>query len=513
MTKIYALIIALCMFAGNGLYAQTTAGTDFWVAFGQNHDRSMEQLIFQIKIVTTNAAKVTLTFTDLDVNKTIYIPAGTTRTINLTPDEKVAVYSTGPEWLKKSLHITSDKPVSVYALNSAQFTSDATNILPTNVWGTDYYHISYTGYTGNVGTPPISVDYRDAITIVGTAAGTKATCISRTDTITRDLGAGSTWYIKANKNTDLTGWHITSNKPIAYFVTHQGAMIPDKANSNPDNLFQQLAPTTSWGTRFFVPDVGITRQYPLLVRVMASQNGTKITHKGGTVKSGSLSLKKGEFVTLSISNTGCFISSNNPVGVCSYLISYENDNDTLKSDGGPAMVWIPPVEQSVTSTTVSSFQTFTKEFYAIVVTPESTRKNTTVTINGKTTSLNEANWTSRAGYSYIRYRMTSDNPHTFSNHAGLTGLVMGLGDSESYYYLGGSSMYNLEMKFSVNGENFQDIFGKTICKENVELKAEILYADKVSGYPKWYIDGNLETSATEKLSWNVKLSPGKRTIT
>ncbi|MDR1198480.1 MAG: Ig-like domain-containing protein, partial [Prevotellaceae bacterium] len=508
---LYLIAVSCILLAGGKLYSQTTQGTDFWIAFGKNLDRSMSQLTFQIKIVTTNAAEVRLTFSSLSSsNRTINISPGTTYTIPLTEAERNAVYSTGSAWAYKSLHITSNNPVSVYALNAAQFTSDATNILPTNVLGTDYYHISYTGYTGYVGDPPSWIDYRDAITIVATATG-RVTCTSSTGSIYRDLSAGATWYITANENTDLTGWHVTSDKPVAYFVTHQGAMIPNSTKSNQDNLFQQLAPTTSWGTNFFVPDIGIAAQYPLLVRVMASQDGTVITQQGGTVTSGSLSLNKGEFVTMSISNTGCFISSNEPVGVCSYLLSYSTP--LVTNNGGPAMVWIPPVEQRVASTTVSSFSTYANTIYAVIVTPTSTRGNTTVKIgNGATSSLS-GSWTERNGYSYTRYQMTSDAPHTFSNPAGLTVLVFGLGASESYYYLGGSSMYNLEMMFTVNGINYQDISGDTICTRSVALKATLQHAKTTEpGYLQWYIDGNLEASATDQLEWNTTLSPGAHTI-
>ncbi|MDR1339461.1 MAG: Ig-like domain-containing protein, partial [Prevotellaceae bacterium] len=513
MTKIYVLIIALCMFAGNGLYAQTTQGTDFWIAFGKNANRTSKEILFQIKIVTTNATQVKLTFSNLPAsNRTINIPAGTTHTINLSDAEEAAVSSVAEGTAKQSLHITSDKPVSVYALNAARYTSDATNILPKNVLGTDYYHISYAG-TG--------ADHRDAMTLVATENYTTVTCTlkgSSTGT-SKTLHMGDVWYIQGATNTaDMTGAHVVSDKPIAHFATHQSAMIPDVQMTNGDHLFQQLAPTTSWGKSFYVPDIGIQDgQYPLLLRIVASQNDTKITKQGGGTSS--LSLNKGEFVTLPVSRYGCYISSDKPVGVCSYLLSYEkkqvpNTNTyTYKTFGGPAEVWIPPIEQGVASTTVSSFSTYADTIYAVIVTRSSTRGNTTVkTGNGETLILSDASWTALNYYSFTRYKMTSDVPHTFSNPAGLTVLVFGLGTDESYYYLGGSSMYSLEMNFSVNGINYQEIFGKTICPD-IALKATLQYANNtVQGYLKWYIDDVLKDAATDKTEWNATLSPGAHTI-
>ncbi|MDR0385967.1 MAG: hypothetical protein LBH60_07810, partial [Prevotellaceae bacterium] len=61
--KICGLLI-LSMFTVNRLDAQTTAGTDFWLAFGQfrgiTSDKDIQGVVLQIKIVTTNATNVTL---------------------------------------------------------------------------------------------------------------------------------------------------------------------------------------------------------------------------------------------------------------------------------------------------------------------------------------------------------------------------------------------------------------------------------------------------------------------
>jgi hypothetical protein len=412
--------------------------------------------------------------------------------------------------------MTSTEPVSVYAVNKYNLGLDATNVLPTDALGTDYYHISYNVNFFFLNT----YDYgQDAMTIVATDEGTTVKYGGNT----ANLSKGEVLYVPSY--VDMTGTYVTSNKPIAYFVTHKSAGIPDYTDRddkrNPEALFQQLAPVNSWGTHFFVPDIGMPQQRPLLARVVASQDGTKITLDGGTVKSGSLNLNKGEFVTLSISNTGCFVSSTKPVEVCSYLLSYP-EIAVQYNRGGPAMAWIPPVEQNVISTTVVPFnvsQSFgADDHYAVIVTPAGTQKETT--INGAKTLNKDNLWTIKAGYAYTIYAfpkptgtVTDYPPYTFSNPNGLTALITGLSTNDGYYYLGGSSMFNLNMMFTINGQHYKDIFGKVICSKDVALEAKILYANKTqSGYLKWYIDGQGVSSATDTPEWKTTLTEGAHTI-
>jgi hypothetical protein len=478
----------------------------------------------QIKIATVKATKVTLTFSELAAtnksNRTISISANTIYTITFTEEERIALYMAGTttKQAKKSLHITSTESVSVYAVNKLNLSLDATNVLPADALGTDYYHISYKVNLIHMDpfTEEGSYKYgQDAMTIVAAEEGTT---VIKYGGYTEKLNKGEVLYMPSN--VDMTGMHVTSDKSIAYFVTHKGAGIPEYTEDklNAETLFQQLAPVNSWGTHFFVPDIGKKEQFPLLARVVASQDGTVVKLDGGTVKDGSLSLDKGQFVTFKISDTGCFVSSNKPVEVCSYLLSYPEITVNPKR-GGSAMTWIPPLEQGIISTIIPLFnvsQSYALAHYAVIVTPAGTKGQTTV--DGKVLDDNSC-WVTRKGYAYTVYSFTNSgyvtdyNPHTLSNPNGLTALVTGLSYDDGYYYLGGSSILNLNMMFTVNGQHYKDIFGKMICSKDIALKATILYADcKKSGYLKWYIDGKEEPSATDNLEWNTTLAAGAHTI-
>jgi hypothetical protein len=499
------LITVLCVLAGNIIYAQTTQGKDFWLSFGQNGGNAANnpKLDLQVRIVASEKTEVSLTFNSLPkANRNITIPAAGIHTLSLSNDEKDAVYMTvNGSKLKKSLHITSDKPVSVYALNNYPFASDATNVLPTNVLGTEYFHISYNSYQA------------DAMIFIATEDGTSVSYDFKGEKKSKKLDKGEVWYVTYKP--DMTGTYITSDKPIAYFAAAKAVVIPNDAHKNGDNLFQQIPPVNSWGTRFLVPDIGIPEEYPQLVIVMASQDGTRFDQwGGGKIEPLDPILNKGEFVIFQVSRTGCFILSNKPVGVCAFLPSYGNPYNTDKLLGGPAEVWIPPMEQKEPSATIASFEGATSsinQHYAIVITPTTTCENTTV--NGESTILpNSWRHNMQSQSSFSVYRLWDNLPCTFSNPAGLTALVVGLGPSESYYYLGGSAMHNLDLSFSVNDMDSQDILEKAICTGKIELKAEIRNSIHEDGFIEWFIDDEQVEEANDQLNWHTTLTHGTHKI-
>jgi hypothetical protein len=515
MKKIFLLsLFALCSFPS--LFSQvTTSGKNFWASIGRNfahNDPGEEALSFQIRIVASKATTVTVTFTaNTALNFTVFIAAGQIYTKNLTVAEKTALYSWDTGVTSKSLHVTSSEDVSVYILNQAVATTDATNLLPVNTLGTDYYHISYLSLPG----------YSDGYTIVAVENGT--TIYEDGGILKATLAAGQVY--SDYSNADITGKHITSNNPIAYFVTSQGVNIP-YGISYGDCMYQQLVPVNSWGTHFLVP---ISKRGKERIRIVASLDGTTITQSGGTIQTGlgaaSLSLNAGQFVELEASLTGggCYISADKPVGVCALMVG-SSYSELTSADGDPALAWVPPIEQSVKSSLIAPFvptaETQLTEHYALIVTPTATRAQTTVSIGGgSVTALSGGTWTTGNGvigsiYSFYSLPLTNlTNSYNFANENGLTVMGYGLGQHESYYYLAASASRNLYPAFYVNEEHYQDIDGHTYCNSQFQIHGLVVNANTpIPGYLRWYINGVEETAARDMLDWNKTLAPGTYTI-
>jgi hypothetical protein len=222
------ILLALLALAPAAFAQVSTRGTDFYVAFGNNERQTYSALDFQIRIVATEAATVTLTFNaNTALNDVFTVNAGEVYTYPLNETQREYVYSDVTGTSNKSLRIQSTAPVSVYALNQYQGSTDATNVLPVGNLGTDYYQVSYRGSGAG--------SYSDGFTVVATRNSTN---IHRDGQLRVTLDAGEV-YSSYYSMPDTTGMHITSDYPIAYFVTNQCAQVPYLAASC-DCLYQQM---------------------------------------------------------------------------------------------------------------------------------------------------------------------------------------------------------------------------------------------------------------------------------
>jgi hypothetical protein len=495
---------------------QTTGGTDFWLTFGKNADNTFNMVNLQIRIVGGDqAGDFSVAYNALGYTESFPIAASEIKTLILTPELKQAVYNdyTTTTVTDFSIHITSTVPVVVYALNKAQASTDASNILPVTALGTEYYNISYTPYAS----------YLDAYSVIATENNTNIYHNGGAPVAT--LNAGQVYY--RTSSTDMTGAHITTDKPVAFFAQCQSAQIPAGIISN-DCLFQQLAPVRTWERDFFVPvsdprfdQAEYVRER---VRIVVSQNNTKITPIGGVIKSAwgsqmSLdNLQAGQFVELETTtdNIGCYIQADKPIGVCTYLTGYFYNNTGLAD---PAQAWIPAIAQMIPEVRIAPFSGITNLFYHgfLIVTPTSSKNDTKISVNGGPFQFLTLNWYNNpnAGISYISLDVENNTGnYLIRNSGGLIVMGYGIGAAESYYYLAGSGMRDLDAMFYANDIHFQDLKDTAFCSGAVEFRAEIegeLHPD--AGSLKWYVDGVEEVLAQDLLEWNRYFAAGAYEIT
>ena len=443
------IIIALCLFSIHRLNAQTsTQGTDFWLTFGYLPGRPYADISLQIRIVNCNAATSgTITFTELGSSTTFSIAANSVYNLNtgsLSAAHKQAVYNnfTATTITNRSMHITTTAPVAVYAMNQAYNVADATGILPTPVLGTNYYQISYKSYN----------TYRDNYAVIATE---NATQVFENGAPTATLCAGQVYYRTSAANTDMTGAHITTNKPVAFFAACESTQIPAD-RSGADNLFEQLFPVYTWGTRFLVP---ISHMKYDLVRIMVSQNGTNITQTGGTIRSVTggqttlTGLNAGQWVELSVqqANNGCYIEADKPVGVCTYLAA-RGWISSSNTESDPAQAWLPSLDQRLKSMTITPFipagTTELDKYYAMVITSRAAKNNTTLSKNGAaTTTLSGGTWYDHSSsYSFYLLKLStiSSDTYKFDNPDGLLLMGYATGYAESIYYCANAAITGSE---------------------------------------------------------------------
>ncbi|MCL2766830.1 MAG: InlB B-repeat-containing protein, partial [Peptococcaceae bacterium] len=487
------------LFSMVATHAQTTGGTNFWLTFGQNYNFPASSVDLQIRVVCRDLpAFGVIYFTEIDDVVSFDVDPGEVYTYTLTDPQKVAVYNnSGTSTNNKSIHITSNQPITVYALNQTSASADATNILPLTALGTYYYQISYSPFS----------NVSDAYAIVVTENNTE---ISHGTTSLGTFNAGEVYY--RTSNTDMTGTRITSNKPVAFFALNQSAIIPNDCDAA-DCLMQQLAPVHTWGKNFFVP----VSQFPRdRVRIVASQNNTKLTLTGGVVVSGNPNnMQAGQFVELDVyyNNNGCYIQADKPVGVCTYLTGSMCNPPPYSSD--PAQAWLPSIEQTASESIISPFipngSSALSKHYALVIAPTEMKDNTRVSIGmAAPVALAGVIWrdNAAAGMSFCTYEMT--NPvvsYRFTNPQEILVMGYGTGASESYYYLGYSSMRDLSAAFYANAVHYQDMPHQLFCEHNINFTTEFAEIESLSSL-NWVIDGMPQTHLDNLHTWSRNFSAG-----
>jgi len=289
---------------------------------------------------------------------------------------------------------------------------------------------------------------------------------------------------------------------------------------------QQFPPVITWGNTFFVPVTVLEQE---IVRIVATQNDTKITQIGGAIRIGvpgaqnSLNLQAGQFVELDINlaNKGCYIQSDKPVGVCSYMI-----NSILTPSGffpTPSQTWVPGNKQMVSKALIAPFipQYYQMiKHYALIVTPTATKNNTKVSIgDALPTDLSGGTWHDNytAGMSFYSVPLTDNtSSYIFSNSNGMIilgygtgyGTVGGYATVTSYYYLAYSAMRDLNAAFYANNVHFQDLKDTTFCVGNVSFRAELDNMSVAMDTIKWFVNGEIEILPFDQLQWSKTFAVG-----
>jgi len=532
MKRIFYLMMLVLFLSGvSSIRAQNTDGTDFWLTFGENYlhtnnspyDYNYLNLNLQIRIVSRDKPTTgRIYFTKLDTSISFNLLPQDVFTYNI-PDytKKEAVYNLLDGISDRSVHIVSDNPITVYALNQTNVSADATNLLPLTALGTDHYQISYIPRAGNA---------KDAYAVVATQDNTHV-YHNGVPVSGGGLNAGEVYY--RTNPTDMTGAHITSDKPIAFFSLNPGAIIPNNSDWTGDCLMQQLAPVHTWGKSFFAPVSDLTTETCQdtkdRIRIVASQDNTivtitpqsdvlLITDTGGETNLAK-PLQAGQFfeVQITLNKNGSFIYSDKPVGICTYLTA-GGDNNGNFSD--PSMAWLPAIDQKAPQAMIVPFipasTTAITDHYALIVTPTATKENTKVSVGGALpANLSGGAWRNNAAASFSFYNMPLTDEtasYLFTNNEGLIIMCYGVGTAESYYYLAYSAMYDLTASFYANDIHYQILPNHVFCTSDINFRAEITGLSPTPGSLKWYIDGVEEMAAQDQLKWSKNFPIGEYDI-
>jgi len=340
--------------------------------------------------------------------------------------------------------VRSDQPVTVYQYNPLDYvaggqytyTNDASLLLPTNTWGTDFFISADNNWIGYPGFYAITAQ-QDGTTIVTTPSATGwATTpgygIGGNGTGSAALNAGDVLHV-ADAGGDLTGTRITSNKPIQVIGGHTCTNVPDGITAC-DHMEESMPPLSAVGTTYLVtsPLINASTTKAMLVRIIATEAGTLLTYDPPVGGAPSSLANVGDWVELPQSAQDYLLTADKKVLIAQYMLGLEAGGGT----GDPAMTLAVPIQQYRSSYLFHAPTNYEANYVNITAPTGST-----VDLDGLAVSNFVAIGSS--GYSVAKVLLNNIGNHSVTGNQGAGIEVYGYGQWTSYWYPGGLDLNDL----------------------------------------------------------------------
>ena len=273
---------------------------------------------------------------------------------------------TGAQVANKGYYVRTSSTTSVHGFNKEFYTSDAFLQLPANSLGTDYYAITYEPSLLYTELAVVAL-YSDTLISIQLLPDLGDTDIPRLevewdgrtysngDTIRLRLQAFQVAQIQSEQ--DLTGTHVTSNYPVAFYSGNVRTWIRDDVRERDiqsrDHLVEQIPPTDTWGTRFvamnYPPHTGEDR-----IHVVASQPDTIVDMTIIPTSDGRQQEETSRFTLVRPGtsyqirlrpNTRISLVASKPVMVAHLTHSQMADYVPADELSDPSLIYVVPVDQ------------------------------------------------------------------------------------------------------------------------------------------------------------------------
>ncbi len=460
-----------------------TEGNSFWLTFMKNYEYTAYSadyynrpyLKMQLVFSSRYAANITVTNPNTRWSTSTSVRADGV-TIITVPTEQCYNYESD-QIRNTGLYVESTAPISVYGANYADYTFDATNVIPTASLGTDYIIQAYqTPREGSTEFAVVATENNTKVTVVLTAP----TLNRKKGTYTFTLQKGQVYLATTESDKgSLSGSVIKADKPVAVFNGDIDLYIPDGKGYS-DHIVEQAAPVQTWGKKFVLTkSQGQTADY---VQFTAMSDGTRIMRNGTTVTT----INTCESYMYRLTDAATYIETSAPCACNLYQSSRTSNSSHI---GDPSMVWVTPQEQGIKQITFATFKTSVIRYhYMNVVVPTaavgSMRFNGSTLTGFKTVPGNTE-------YSYLTKKI-DHGTYTLSNDdAEFTAHIYGFGVDESYAYCVGGYLRK------INDADIDEI----IDQISVEQTFDICEGQSVTINGKQYT-GN--TTFTEQVGDQIK---------
>jgi hypothetical protein len=351
-------------------------------------------------------------------------------TIDATGVHEVVVPSSqflapGNTVVGQALLVQSAKPLSGYFLNRREFSTDMSYLLDLPALGTDYWVL---GWQQTFSALQMSLTAtQDGTTATITPASTLSSGQAAGTPFTVSLNAGESVIYNAPDGNDLSGTHITANKPLAVFSGATCSNVPVGVGAC-DHLFTQLPPVNRWSSNYVVPETANTGTAGNLVRILAATDNTAVTVNGVVVAT----LNAGQFHEIPTAQD-LHITASHPVLVGQFLKGAD-----ATGFGDPAFTFVGGIDQTLSDyvfTAPTSLAAYSENFLNLAV---PTTALGSLMLDGVAVDTSAFTPLGTSGYSTGRVPI-APGPGRIQASAPFLATVAGFTDYDSYLTIIGTS--------------------------------------------------------------------------
>jgi IgGFc binding protein/Bacterial Ig domain/Immunoglobulin I-set domain/Immunoglobulin domain/Calx-beta domain len=403
-----------------------STGTDFWVQFYRTHGPADISLRISGEEATTGSVSIP----GLAFNQAFSVTPGTVTTINLPAEVVLIDYDSVQN---KGIHVTSQKPISVYGMIYQQFASEAFLAYPTSMLGNNYRVMAWPGLM------PEFAQFTSQFAVLATVNNTTV-WIAPSATADIDQRPGTTPFPvtlqqgqmyqlrSAGAFGDVTGTLLTSDKPFVVVGGTRCARVPNQNVGYCNHLVEEQLPVPNWGKQAL--GIPLASREGDTYRILAASDNTVVKINGIQVAT----LNASQFYDTQLYDPVVF-EADKPIQVAQFSNSRTFDGKTAD----PFMMILPSTGGYLKSYTVSTPVGFIHNYMNLIAEQSALAS---VTIDGQTLPSTAFFPIGRSAYYGARVEV-APGPHVISSAKAVGVQVYGFAVDDGYGYSGGVSIPTL----------------------------------------------------------------------
>jgi trimeric autotransporter adhesin len=452
-------------------------GKEFWLGYGHNvlfnNFSSNTNYDLVLYLSAEKATQVTVSINATGWSQTVIIPAGKVDFSIVLPKSGANDCRIQQEGkFERGIHILATEPIVAYAHQYGVFSSAATLLLPVETLGYNYYSLN----------APQRSNYPNSFSwmfVVATEDNTRIN-ITPSDSTLGGILPGQTVMVELNKGEiynlfgkstglytgkDLTGTRVSSIEgndgqchPIAMFSGSSRVVLCN--GDGGEVMQQQVFPASAWGTTFLTHyDIknnsnNVNISMFSFYRVLVANPATRVKRNGIFLTN----IQNNRYYDFS-SNSGDFIEADQPILIAQFLPSSNQCTGNANPPvGDPEMLILTPLQQGIKSTT---FYNTRKQNIDINYVDLIIHKNGLPSLridNNIPPSAAIRQHPAHPDYLFVARRLLgAASQHTITSDSPFVARVLGYGNFESYGYLAGTLVNNLNGMIAI--ENLHNNLG------------------------------------------------------